>query len=106
MFGHQDPSHQQLSRFQPSSVQFDVTNHMESMCLCCFSLGVAGLMNKKLVLEDDEVFLHTKSNCTDTVDVRTYAQLGAVDSENECVFFWGIKTEISMLDNRRLAMIS
>jgi hypothetical protein len=73
---------------------YDATNYIESCCILVFC-PFCGWTTKKLELDTDEAILKTDNNCTHTVQKRPYAQLGSVDSVNNCGVCWGVKSDIS-----------
>mmetsp|Transcript_6296 Transcript_6296/g.14336 ORF Transcript_6296/g.14336 Transcript_6296/m.14336 type:complete len:743 (+) Transcript_6296:85-2313(+) len=69
---------------QHGEKDFDVTNYIESCCICFWTLGLAGCQTQHLHLGDEEVTL-TKKDCCSTSTMRMpYAQLGSVDAEMTC----------------------
>lgn len=74
--------------------EYDVTNYIEAACGCCCTCGIAGCAKKTLVLDNEEAILTIKDNCTNNTQKRPYAQLGSVESQNNCGCCWSVKTDL------------
>ena len=75
--------------------KYDVTDNWEAGCGMIFTFGTIGWTTRHLTLEADEAVLKTDNFCCHTVQKRPYAQLGSVDSAQECGVCWSVKSDIS-----------